>query len=482
MASAGPLFAGTAANFNDGGNTAWTNPTNVQGDTTGTFASAAPASNGHITQQLRATNFGFDVPTEATIDGVVVEYERDGSNNNRFADHTVQLLAGGSLVGENRNPGQSWNNKVFQTVGAEDDLWGATLTPSIINAATFGVAIKGTRTASQTVTARLYRVQITVYYHLPAEEKTGSFTVTGGGSVDFSNQKLGQGDFAVSGGGSVSFTGQKIESDAELHEGSFTVSGGGGINLTPQKTAVGSWSVSGGGNLSIVGETERGGILIVTGGGSLSVEGTTDRLVQLLVSGGGEIGFTPETEREGSLTVSGGGSINFTGLKVEAGIVTGSFQVTGGGSVVFAVETERETSFQVSTGGGTSFLASTEREGSLQVSGGGSINFSGQKIEDAGPEIRTGTFSVSGGGGATFSTSTIRQVGVIVSGGGGVALMTGTIRLAAFVISGGGSIVFRGRQLGFYDPGGPPRRPVDAIFRVPRSGFATTKSVVKKVL
>src|SRR5687768_12288944 len=92
MPTLGPSFTGTGANFNDGGTTAWSTPTNIQGDTTGTAATCNIGVAAGTSQRLRASNFGFAVPSDATIDGITVEVENQAANTNRHAWSSVQLL------------------------------------------------------------------------------------------------------------------------------------------------------------------------------------------------------------------------------------------------------------------------------------------------------------------------------------------------------------------------------------------------------
>ena len=165
MASAGPSFCGTGANFNDGGTTAWSNPTNIQGDTTGTAATCNISANPGTSQKLRATNFGFSVPTAATIMGVTVEIERNAANANRHFENNIQLLKAGAEAGDNKSSGAAIpTTKAFGTYGGQNDLWGTTLTSGDVNNSGFGVSFKAGRSSSQTTTTSVYRVRITVEY------------------------------------------------------------------------------------------------------------------------------------------------------------------------------------------------------------------------------------------------------------------------------------------------------------------------------
>ena len=157
-------FAGTGANHNDGGNTAWSNPTNIEGDATSTAATCAPGTNDHTSQRLRASNFGFEIPTGATIVGVLAEMEVQSSNNSRWQETSIQLLVSGAESGNDKGGTSTWTTtKGFREWGGASDLWGLSLTPTIVNNSGFGLSHKGTRKIN-TVTASVFRVRITVYY------------------------------------------------------------------------------------------------------------------------------------------------------------------------------------------------------------------------------------------------------------------------------------------------------------------------------
>lgn len=165
MATAGPTYTGTGANFNDGGLTAWSSPTNIQGDTTGTSATCNIATNNNASQLLRATNFGFSIPSTATIGGVTVEVERSAANANRHFEDVIKLMKAGAEVGTSQGTGVAIpTTKAFATYGGAANLWGTTLTPTDVNNSGFGFSFKINRSSSQTTTTSVFRIRITVTY------------------------------------------------------------------------------------------------------------------------------------------------------------------------------------------------------------------------------------------------------------------------------------------------------------------------------
>jgi pimeloyl-ACP methyl ester carboxylesterase len=229
MPSIGPLYSGTVVNFNDGGTTAWTNPTNAQGDTTGTAATVNIGTNGGTSHILRASNFGFSIPSGATIVGVETYIENQAANNNRHYWDSAQLLVNGAIAGDDRAAGlavtTSKDNKLF---GAPDDLWGTSLTPALVNASNFGMNIKLNRNAQQTTTSSIFRVALVVYY----EETT---TVEDSFVADAVLE-------AVGGGGGTQIT---VSPTSGADDASWwTTSTGTGYSSIATQLAVGDWSTT----------------------------------------------------------------------------------------------------------------------------------------------------------------------------------------------------------------------------------------------
>lgn len=167
MPTAGPNFCGTGANNNDGGTTAWTSPTLVQGDTTADAATCNITTNGGTSQLLRCTNFGFAIDAAAVILGITVEMERSAANANRHFDNTLKLMKAGAEVGNNLSAGAAIpTTKAFGTYGDAANLWGTTWTVAEVNNSGFGFSYKIGRTSSQATTTSAYRVRITVTYSL----------------------------------------------------------------------------------------------------------------------------------------------------------------------------------------------------------------------------------------------------------------------------------------------------------------------------
>jgi hypothetical protein len=156
--TAGPNFAGTGA----GGS--WTNPTNISSDDNN-YATTTITNNSN-SGTLSATNFGFNIPVNANINGVQVSIGRLASGSN-VRDNTVQLIVGGTQSGNNNASASNWpTSEAAASYGSTSSIWGlGSLTPAQVNASNFGVAlVVRNNGAGSSRTASVDFIQITITY------------------------------------------------------------------------------------------------------------------------------------------------------------------------------------------------------------------------------------------------------------------------------------------------------------------------------
>jgi hypothetical protein len=143
MASSGPNSAGTGANVTGIGTIAWTGATTgvqTQGDSN--LASAALFASTPYTNYLQATNFGFSIPTGATIDGIVAEVYRYATSSGNVKDNAVKIVKGGAIQTTDLKSASAWPlSGAYASYGGASNLWGTTWAASDINASNFGVAL-----------------------------------------------------------------------------------------------------------------------------------------------------------------------------------------------------------------------------------------------------------------------------------------------------------------------------------------------------
>lgn len=143
MASQGPNSPSAAGTDSSVGTVTWTSTGNIYSSNN---SRAIVSYSGPGTSYfLKATGFGFSIPSGATIDGIEVVFEgysSIGGGSEGFLNIT-KLIKGGSIVGTDQDSGQRIEGigDTTVTIGGPSNLWGTTWNDSEINASDFGVAV-----------------------------------------------------------------------------------------------------------------------------------------------------------------------------------------------------------------------------------------------------------------------------------------------------------------------------------------------------
>jgi hypothetical protein len=157
VSTAGPNTCGTGADDSSVGSLAWTNPGNITASDN-TYATGAGPGTSHY---LKATNFGFSIPSGATINGIQVEWERK-STGGGCTDSSVKIVKGGTISGTDQSAGATWSTtESFVSFGGSSNLWGTTWTDTDINASTFGAVLSFTTIGPTTQSVDSCRITIT---------------------------------------------------------------------------------------------------------------------------------------------------------------------------------------------------------------------------------------------------------------------------------------------------------------------------------
>jgi hypothetical protein len=168
MSSIGPLSPGTCADDSAVGTVAWANPDNAK-VSDNVYAVLSGGTSSHY---LKATNFGFSIPTGATINGILLEIQQrvvtsgDGANPSQ-----VRIVKADGSIGTT-NKGSSSMYGIWQSTtpaywsfGSSTDLWGETWTPADINDVDFGSVLGVTSTSAPGLfSSEVDHIRITVYY------------------------------------------------------------------------------------------------------------------------------------------------------------------------------------------------------------------------------------------------------------------------------------------------------------------------------
>ena len=133
---------GTGSNDTSVGNSgvAWNNPGNCATNDN-VYSTLFVTNSGNTSNYLKVTNFGFSIPSNATIVGISVAVSRFSDGNN-ITDNTVKLIKAGSYVGNVTSTATWPTTETTITYGSSTNLWGQSWTPSDINNSSFGFALR----------------------------------------------------------------------------------------------------------------------------------------------------------------------------------------------------------------------------------------------------------------------------------------------------------------------------------------------------
>jgi len=162
----GDTFPSLGQNINAG----YGNWTSVMDITEGSGDANTDLEKYDFTDYLRATQYGFSIPTGATITGIYCLARCEAYYNFEVTDEEVQLVHNGSVISgcQNKADSSDWPDSVDSRIyGGDVDLWGCALTPAIVNSSTFGWQIMAA-SGQYPSTARVYSMRITVYYEVPS--------------------------------------------------------------------------------------------------------------------------------------------------------------------------------------------------------------------------------------------------------------------------------------------------------------------------
>lgn len=169
-ASQGPLIGSTAVNDSSVGSVSWTNPTNVFSTTWANGSTFVALTTSQESNYIKATNFGFSIPSGATINGIIVNINRY-ADDNIITDGNVNIVKGGTIGTTNKAKSGNWpivpvDRDIPAVYGSSTDLWGETWTSSDINSSNFGFAISATMAYYNKFNwgAFLFGLNITVHY------------------------------------------------------------------------------------------------------------------------------------------------------------------------------------------------------------------------------------------------------------------------------------------------------------------------------
>jgi len=215
------------------GTIAWTDTGNATASDN-TYATVT-LTDGNISHYIKATNFGFSIPSNTTIQGIIVEWEKkDIQTSVHSIDNAVRIVKGGTIGSTDKSNTSEWpTTDTYVAHGSNTDLWGETWTSSDINASSFGTAISAKCTGSCTAgDPEVDHVRIRVYYSESSTTEDMKWTLgtddSDSGTFKISNSgALGVRDFlSITNTGSVGIGDSSQITSPNLPGGSLVVDHG----------------------------------------------------------------------------------------------------------------------------------------------------------------------------------------------------------------------------------------------------------------
>lgn len=141
LSVSGPRSPGTLADDSSYGTVAWATPSNAGASDNAYATASIAAAPGTKSHYLKATNFGFSLPS-STINGIRVDVEQVSSSLPSVRDSRVRIVKGGTIGSTERGNLQNWPaDDAYRSYGSFVDLWGLSWTHTDINNSGFGAAI-----------------------------------------------------------------------------------------------------------------------------------------------------------------------------------------------------------------------------------------------------------------------------------------------------------------------------------------------------
>jgi hypothetical protein len=129
------------------------------------------------TENLRATNFGFSIPSTAVICGIQADVEKMADDigfvallESYVTDLSVRLIKNGTVTGSNHATATHWSEtESYSSYGGSSDLWGTSWSVADINASNFGLSFSASINGLVGLIPEVLinHIRLTVYYLEP---------------------------------------------------------------------------------------------------------------------------------------------------------------------------------------------------------------------------------------------------------------------------------------------------------------------------
>jgi len=164
----GPNSANVFVNDASIGTIPWNNPGFAKSSDDARADAALDCVTLEVSQYLKITDFGFSIPSTATICGIELFMERQFAVGSEPAKDNVASLVKNNVIGGTNNAINftwSYNFDINVAYGSNTDLWGTTWTPADINSSGFGAAISAQVGGGSAISnPKIDQVTLKVYY------------------------------------------------------------------------------------------------------------------------------------------------------------------------------------------------------------------------------------------------------------------------------------------------------------------------------
>lgn len=162
--SSGPLSPGTMESDSSTGSTAWGDFNNAK-VLDGSYSSII-SFGGFTSQLLKASNFGFAIPTNATIRGVTIRVSKYVDTATLTQEIAAKLVKGGVVSGSNRAQ-KTWPTSLqYVTYGGVANMWGNSLSPADVNASDFGFVLQVQNISGAARSFYVDHIECTITYEI----------------------------------------------------------------------------------------------------------------------------------------------------------------------------------------------------------------------------------------------------------------------------------------------------------------------------
>lgn len=238
MTTAGPNSPGTAANDASVGTLTWASTSNVL-TSNNSYTTVDTGAGGDATSKyLKVTNFGFAIPSGATILGITIgiESKHDINDGTGITTYRARVVKAGTIGSTNKT--LTWSTtEAVQNLGGSSDLWGETWTAANINDSTtgFAIAVNVEDGGGATDVAYIDHITMTVTYSVVTitseilrpiaglESDVGNTTYQNVDDVVTQPTSPGDAAYASYGGTTTSITIEKLQ--VQQPSGGYTVIG-----------------------------------------------------------------------------------------------------------------------------------------------------------------------------------------------------------------------------------------------------------------